>query len=346
MKPKYKVPTMDEVRALDWNGHTVVSTFSGAGGSCLGYRMAGYRVLWASEFVPAAADVYRANKAAGSHLDTRDIREVQPQDILSETGLERGQLDIFDGSPPCASFSLSGNREKNWGEVKKYSDTKQRTDDLFAEYVRLLDGLQPKVFVAENVTALAQGKAKGVFLEVMSLLRSAGYRVKCRELHSRWLGVPQSRQRLIFLGVREDLGSDPYYPDPVPQTYTLWDAIGDLEDQPAEPESSLEKYSTGREWHRLKKGEQSTRYFNLRRCHEDQPCPTILASHGSPGSASPAHPRYPRKFSIAELKRVCAFPDDFILSGPYIKQYERLGRAVPPVMMKHIASAVLTNLER
>src|SRR5437764_9968905 len=93
-KPTYKVPSMAEVAALPWNGFNAVSTFSGCGGSSLGYRMAGYRVLWASEFVEAARATYRANAAAYTILDGRDIRQVKPTDILDAIKLEPGQLDL------------------------------------------------------------------------------------------------------------------------------------------------------------------------------------------------------------------------------------------------------------
>ena len=100
-KPEYIIPSMAEVSAIDWNGYNVVSTFSGCGGSCLGYRMAGYRVAWASEFIEAAQEVYKLNHP-DSVLDVRDIREVEPEDIFDATGLGHGEIDILDGSPPCA----------------------------------------------------------------------------------------------------------------------------------------------------------------------------------------------------------------------------------------------------
>jgi len=196
-KPPYIVPSMREIEGIPQNGFCVVSTFSGCGGSCLGYRMAGFRVLWASEFIPAAQETYKANHPL-SILDTRDIRSVSPEDILSAVGMRKGEIDILDGSPPCASFSTAGKREKGWGKVKEYSDKSQRTDDLFFEYIRILRGLMPKVFVAENVSGLVKGTAKGYFIEIMRELKASGYRVKCKVLDAQWLGVPQSRQRTIF----------------------------------------------------------------------------------------------------------------------------------------------------
>lgn len=182
-KPPYRVPSMPEIVAIPWNGLTVASTFSGCGGSCLGYRMAGFKVVWANEFVPAAQDSYRANAAPDCVLDTRDIKEVSADDILAATGFKVGELDLFDGSPPCQAFSTAGKRAKGWGKDKKYEHGAcQKNETLFTEYVRLLRGLMPRVFVAENVSGLVKGVAKGYFLEILADLKASGYRVTCRVL--------------------------------------------------------------------------------------------------------------------------------------------------------------------
>lgn len=373
-KPPYVIPSMTEIAAVPWNGYNVISTFSGCGGSSLGYKMAGFRVLWANEFIPAAQEVYRLNHPH-TILDTRDIRQVTPEEILSAIGMQPGELDLLDGSPPCASFSTAGKREAHWGHAKKYSDTTQRTDDLFFEYVRLLKGIQPKVFVAENVSGLVKGTAKGYFLEILAAMKGCGYNVKARVLDAQWLGVPQMRARVIFIGVRQDLRLEPVHPTPLPYQYTVREAIpwivkqgdnggfgggamqetnrpsptigagpqagnGRFPPSLVEVETDMSKYAVGREWDKLKPGEHSDRYYMLTRAALDDACPTITQRGGAGNTASVAHPIERRKFSIAELKRICAFPDDFILTGTYAQQYERLGRAVPPVMMMHIARAI------
>jgi len=414
---------MAEVQSVKKNGLTLVSTFSGCGGSCLGFRMAGFRTLWASEFIPEARDSYRANAERRTVLDERDIREVKPEEILEAIKLKRGEIDVLEGSPPCSSFSTAGKRESSWGKVKAYSSTKQRTDDLFFEFVRLLKGLQPRAFVAENVSGLVKGVAKGFFLEILAALKGCGYAVECRLLDAQWLGVPQARQRTIFVGVREDLGLKPAFPKPLAYRYSIRDAIPWIDsveggnkapfdskgkkysinepvptiiggdtigcapfqfkvrtritgrtgphfkrvateiDEPmnaitvsdpaqtryeiehcVEPDASMERHATGREYDKIGRGRQSKKYFQLVKPRADEPCPTVTAAGGNAGLASVAHPYEKRKFSIAELKRLCSFPDDFVLTGTYAQQWERLGRSVPPLMMRAVAERIRDDI--
>ena len=384
-KPPYRVPSMQEIHTTEWNGYNVISTFSGCGGSSLGYKMAGYRVLWANEFIPAAQETYRANHP-NIILDTRDIREVSADSILNAIGMQPGELDVFDGSPPCASFSTSGKREQGWGKVKKYSDTEQRVDDLFFEYARIVKGVQPKVFVAENVSGLVKGTAKGYFLEILAALKDCGYNVQARLLDAQWLGVPQTRQRLIFVGVRNDLHLAPAYPKPLGYRYSVRDALPHIvaqgdnggfgggsmrpTDKPSptigadvktgngnfppslvevEPEAYLDGYRVGEWWDEIKPGESHPEHFNLVKLAPSKPSPTITQTMGNAKGkvkyvSNVVHPYEKRYLSIGELKRICAFPDDFTLTGTYSQQWERLGRAVPPVMMYHIAKTLQTEV--
>ncbi|MBC7819091.1 MAG: DNA cytosine methyltransferase [Planctomycetaceae bacterium] len=219
---------MADIAATPSCGYSHVSTFSGCGGSCLGFKLAGYQTLYAVEFVDEAARTYRAN-FPGVTVDQRDIRQITADDILRATGLEVGALDVLEGSPPCSSFSMAGSRAGGWGKAKRYSDDKvQRCDDLFGEFIRLLRGLKPKVVTAENVAGLTRGVAKGYFLEILSELKASGYRIAARILDASWLGVPQARQRLIFVGVRDDLNIAPVHPSPLPYQFTIRDALPHL----------------------------------------------------------------------------------------------------------------------
>jgi DNA (cytosine-5)-methyltransferase 1 len=333
---------MDEIRRIPWNGLKVVSTFSGCGGSSTGYKMAGCRVLGASEFIPVAAETYRANHP-DTYLDTNDIRTLQADKFMDAMNLQPGTLDILDGSPPCSSYSTAGKTSEGWGKAKLYSGSvKQRTDDLFDEFLRLLAAIQPRAFVVENVAGLVRGVSRGVFSEVISAMRAAGYRVACRVLDAQWLGVPQRRARTIFIGLRTDLGVAPQHPKPFPHRYTLAEALdceaGDTSD------ASIDRFAIGREWERLgRPGTQSDKYFSLVRPRLDEPCPTFTAVRH--GAAKVVHPTEKRGFTINELKRIAGFPADYVFTGTYDEQQERIGRAVPPLMMKAIALSVAAQLK-
>ena len=436
MLPNPLVPTMVEINAMPDNGLRVVSTFTGCGGSCLGFRWAGFRPLWASEFVPMAAKTYKLNHP-GVPVDSRDIRDVTPEEILDVIGLAPGELDVLEGSPPCASFSMAGKRDKKWGKVSKYSDTKQRTDDLMFEFVRILTGLQPKVFVAENVKGLVMGTAKGYFIEIFRAMEAAGYKVSCRVLDAQYLGVPQHRERAIFIGVREDLGIKPSHPKPqtvpmpladaMPWIRTVqynhipgykaenvvdedaaenisptilaggarkeaggyceatpsisaigtapphkeWVASGETADERQDAAmvdaqenvvpsilasgvnkaaglceaADISRYQTGKQWDKLKPGEKAEGSYPVKKPALDEPSDTILQSSGAyPSNPQGIHPTEKRKFTIAELRIICGFPEDFILPGTYAQQWERLGRAVPPPMMKAVAEHIRDHI--
>lgn len=351
MKPVYRVPTMADIRGIEPNGFKAVSTFAGCGGSSTGYRMAGYRMLLANEFIPAAGDTYEANMADYTILDRRDIRKVTAGSILDSIGLGYGDLDVFDGSPPCASFSMAGARAALWGAVKSYSDTEQRVDDLFGEYLRLAEGLQAKVCVAENVPGLTIGVARGFYNEIMDGFSAAGYYVEAAILEAEWLGVPQARHRLFFVAVRKDLheaGLKPAFPAPLGYYYSLQDAIPDVavgrSVMPVEPETDITKYAIGEQWEKIGGFGQSEKFFQLVRPHPEKPCPTITATAAQTGAASVVHPTEKRKFSVAELKRIGGFPDDFVLTGSYQQKVERIGRAVVPPVTMHLGRAIAERI--
>ena len=355
MKPKYKIPSMREIEAITPNGYNVVSTFSGGGGSCLGYRMAGFKVLYANEFVEEAQKTYRANHKA--FLDTRDIREVTAESILEKIGLKKGEIDLFDGSPPCCAFSVAGKREKHWNDKRAYSDGKvQKIEDLFFEYTRLLRGLQPKTFVAENVKGLILGKAKGYFKLILEEMQDCGYEVRAAVLNAKWLGVPQSRERIIFVGVRKDLVKKynvyPIHPKPFNYLYSLREAFEGVQNNEQERQELLGhglKYAWGKVLNKIPKNPKKPlsgssikdgSYFNLVRESLYFPCSTICQNNGHSHNCGNCHPLEDRKFTIAELRRITSIPDDFVLTGSFEQQWERLGRMVPPVMMYHIADTI------
>ena len=181
---------------------TLVSLFAGCGGSSLGYKQAGFDIRLAVEWDTKAADVYKRN-FDGTQMFVGDIADLTDEQALEITGLQPGELDVMDGSPPCQGFSTAGQR--------KFDDSRNR---LFEEYVRLLNLFRPKMLVMENVSGLRKGKMKLMFAEMTLALKEAGYRISCRELNAWWYGVPQDRRRLIWVGVRDDLDMEPGHPEP------------------------------------------------------------------------------------------------------------------------------------
>ena len=344
---KYKIETVQELKDLTGGGRhkfEVVSLFAGGGGSSIGYRMAGGKVLAVNEFIPEAVATYSANWP-DTKVINGDIRGITAQDVLNEIGKQPGELDVLDGSPPCSAFSAAGAREKNWGKTKKYSDASQaNVEDLFFDYIRILDGVKPKVFIAENVAGIGKGAAKGYLNEIIREMRRCGYTVVCKVLNAKWLGVPQSRPRAIFIGVRNDIWRKEYegktHPTPSDKIVTLAEAFAGLAVTDRDlKETNIEKYATYLELKKLGPGGQSKKYFQLCKANKDDVSGCITATAGALSAAAVRHWDN-RAFSVSEVKRIMSVPDDYILTGDYSQRVERLGRMVAPLMYK----AVMLNL--
>ncbi len=331
------------------NGMRCVSLFSGGGGSDVGTELAGFETVYASEFIPAARATYLRN-FPNVFLDSRDVRDVKPEEILSRFAMRPGDLDLLTGSPPCAGFSelvrKNTRRQDRWGKENEYSGTKQRTDDLFVELLRIVEGLRPKAVIAENVESMVEGEARGFFVETMRRFREIGYDAKAAVVDARWLGVAQSRKRLFIVAYRNDLGISPSFPKPIRKELKLKEALAGLPRDPlGEAECSFVGMAIEKVWMGLLRGQhRSDKYFGLYRSHWDRPANALTAASGKIGGASISHPDFPRKFTVPELKRICSFPDDFVLEGTYQEQVERLGRAVPPAVMRAVAEIVARDL--
>jgi DNA (cytosine-5)-methyltransferase 1 len=312
----------------------VVSTFSGCGGSSLGYKLAGGKVLLAVEWDDNAAQTYKKNFPQTS-LWHGDISKLSVEKILSLTGLEPGELDIFDGSPPCQGFSTTGKRNLT-----------DNRNQLFKQYCRLLKGLQPKCFIMENVSGMVKGNMKFIFVEILKELKACGYQVKAKLLNAKNYGVPQSRQRMIFIGVRKDLGIEPSHPIGSTKIITVRQALKDCpEGERISPTSSFFKKTLPR----LKEGEKMAdyhpkkSYFSSFRIKWNVPCPTICKTFVK-NRTMLFHPSINASLSIEEVKRLSSFPDDFQFIGKFEEQWARMGNCVPPLFMKAIATHIHENI--
>lgn len=309
----------------------VISTFAGAGGSSLGYKWAGGKVLAAVEWDENAVQTYRLNHK-GTHVLHRDIATVTAQELLDLTGLKVGELDIFDGSPPCQGFSTAGKRQID-----------DPRNSLFKEYVRLLRGLQPKCFVMENVSGMVKGHMKHVFAIAMRELKASGYQVKCQLMNAKYFGVPQSRQRVIFIGVRNDLGMQPSYPEPCTKIATVKHAWLGVQDDG----TGNRVKPTTKIWQNMrsvKPGMGEPGHFSHQRLHFDKPSPTIRKAMNGIAHMQYWHPSEHRVITVAECKRIGSFPDAFQFVGTPANVWERIGNSVPPMFMQSIASHIYTHI--
>jgi len=391
---KYTPYTLDDVnKASAQNKFNVISTFAGGGGSSTGYRLGGGKILCINEFVEEARNTYHENYPE-TPIIPDDIKKITGKDFLKASGLDVGELDILDGSPPCSAFSMAGSVSHNkvqetvtdlfgneheyrvsgkhsdgWKSTKNYSDGKkvENIEDLFFEFLRVAKEIQPKVIIGENVTGLTMGEAKEYFNKILKEFENIGYDVSAQILNSVNFGVPQTRRRVIFIAVRQDVTSAvgltflniasifpegnndvislgeafeglEYDQEEVDYLIKRWTASAHYKDTVALMPKDPKKVLTGADYH--PKGH----HFNVKRCSRFKPAPTLTATGAAETGAGGCHWSEPRKFTIAELKRMTSLPDDFILTGKHSQKAERCGRMVPPLMMKAVAEAVYTNI--
>ena len=180
----------------------VFSCFACGGGSTMGYKLAGFNHLGGVEIDPPIADVYKENHNP-KYLFLQDIRDFNKRTDLPT---ELYSLDLLDGSPPCSTFSMAGSREKAWNKEKVFREgqAKQTLDDLVFVYCDTIIKLQPKVFLLENVKGIIQGNAKVYSKAIVRKMTKAGYTVQVFCLNAASMGVPQKRERVFFIGHKNE----------------------------------------------------------------------------------------------------------------------------------------------
>ena len=311
----------------------------------MGYSMAGYRELLAVEWDDNAVATFKLNfpEVPVYH---GDIARLSVEECLKLAGVQPGELDLLDGSPPCQGFSTAGKRILD-----------DPRNQLFREYVRLLRGLKPKVFVMENVSGMVKGKMKLVFAEILRELKASGYRVSARLMNAMYFNVPQSRQRMIFIGVREDLGIEPSHPKgesrPVTVRYA-WQGIEKEEgDKLRGPALEIAPYvppggnNGGGKYSKRIRG--TTSGFGFSRLSWNKPACTLPKL--SLLSSSPiVHPDKDERISIGQAKRLASFPDEYQMIGDFKEKWARIGNSVPPLFLKsialHIRQEILSNARK
>ena len=345
------------------NKFNVISTFAGGGGSSTGYRLAGGKILCINEFVKEARNTYHENYPNTPILPD-DIKELEGKDLLEAANVGAGEVDILDGSPPCSAFSMAGSVVQGgghgvgFGKVKKYSDDKkvENIEDLFFEFIRVAKDIQPKVIVGENVSGLLMGEAKNYYWRITNAFENIGYNVSSMLLDASHYGVPQTRKRVIFIAVREDvadaigltaLNIAGLFPEKNSEVVTCGNAFTDLEYDNKEIDHLLERFTHGRHYETAEKMPLDPKkvltgcdyhpkghHFNMKRISRFKPGPTITASGGC------IHWTELRRLALCETRRIMSLPEDFKLTGKWEQKSERMGRMVPPLMMKAIADSI------
>jgi DNA-cytosine methyltransferase len=359
-----------EVSAGGANGRfSVGSLFAGAGGSSMGYQLAGGQVRFAVEFGPNACASYRRNNPS-TRVEQRNIRDILSEDggverLLARCCLRPGELDFLDASPPCTEFSLAGAGIGDQTVPKFHSGVEQTgVATLPFAYAKFVHLAQPKVSVMENVTGLAIRSPELLERIVQALRLDEGrraYYVNWRILSAGDHGVAQARKRVIIISVRKDvaervgIGSDEkildLFPKPLRGMVNIRSAFEGLK-QTAEDEwpyfrsirpSQLPRLlrqlpKCPRKVQRLK---NAVTNFTLSRCSWDRPAPTLTIAGQKPNGFSGAiHPELDRKFTVPELKRLFGLPDDFILTGTIEQKVECICNMVPPLLIKSVAESI------
>jgi DNA (cytosine-5)-methyltransferase 1 len=281
------------------------------------------------------ASVYKTNHNP-KHLFVEDLRKFNERDNLPD---ELFDLDILDGSPPCSTFSICGSREKAWGKKKKFREgqAEQVLDDLVFVYVETIKKLRPKVFILENVKGIIQGNARSYSKNIVKQLKDIGYKTQIFLLNSASMGVPQRRERVFFVGLREDIKK------PVlklsfnekPITYGEIDhykgrSIG--EDTLFKKRWDLRIKSDKRISDICKRTENKDTSFNTYLAHKDNVFSTVTS-----GGDFIKHHIF-EGVSNKEFMQIGSFPMDYDfkkLDPKYL-----IGMSVPPVMIAQIADQI------
>ena len=339
------------------NKYKVMDLFSGAGGFLLGFEKEGFDIILSTDFDEDCEKVHKINRPNIPFVRA-DIRTLSNEKIDE---LLNGQtVDVLIGGPPCQGFSTIGNRVSSDPERRTKYDPR---NDLFREYIRILNHLQPKVFVMENVKGIKTRDGGTIFEEIQRQFKETGYDFNCITLNAADYGVPQYRERVFFYGTR--IGVDFEAPIPThgenrnPYNIVL-DAIGDLANKGEEVsnhvplkhgEKNIRRYQLIPEGGRLPENDLPADLYRknfgntFKRLDRNKPSLTMVPGH----NAFPIHPWLDRCLTVREAARIQTFQDDYIFSGRRDKQCMQVGNAVPVQLANAWAKqvkGVLDNYEK
>lgn len=326
----------------------LVSLFSGCGGMDKGFEDAGYHRVWANDFDSGAQAVFKLNLG---EIDGRDITQVPVDDIP--------ECDIITAGFPCQPFSNAGNRRGVYDE----------RGELYLECLRIIESKKPRAVLFENVKGLLSSKhqsGKKLIEVIKEDLEKLGYRVNYKVVNASDYGVPQNRERMIFVALRDDLGKTFVFP-PVQEDKSkltlrnILDIPKDVPNQsfwPYSPQAQtmIEQIPEGGSWKNIPYENLSPRFQRIRddmkryhapnfyrRFSRDEINGTITAS-AQPENCGITHPTENRRYTIREIARIQTFPDNFMFIDGTLKDivamYKVIGNAVPCHLAEVIASSI------
>ncbi len=333
--------------------YSSIELFAGAGGLALGLEQAGFEHIGLVEFDKSAADTLRKNRPNWNVL-CEDIAETASRDLEKEFGIKKYELDLLSGGAPCQSFSYAGKR-------LGLDDTR---GTMFYHYATFLHKLQPKVFLFENVRGLLTHDNKKTYKTILDIFEQEGYTTYHEVLNAWDYGVPQKRERLITIGIRNDLAEKCAFSFPKAHDYKPVVADVKLDVNPSKEECSYYSEAKAKVFSLVPAGgywrdidpEVAKEYMKtcwdmgggrtgiLRRIGLDEPSLTVLTNPGMK-QTDRCHPLEVRPFSYRENARFQTFPEEWEFCGKLSEKYKQVGNAVPVKLAKEIGVEIIKALK-
>lgn len=331
--------------------YTSIELFAGAGGLALGVEKAGFNTLGLIEYDKDAADTLKKNRPNWNVIND-DIANISCLDLEKYFSIKKGELDLLSGGAPCQAFSYAGKR----------LGLEDARGTLFYHYALFLEKLQPKMFLFENVRGLLTHDHGKTYSTMLDIFTKAGYTIDKQVLNAWNYGVPQKRERLITIGIRNDLVGKTEYRFPKAHSYkpVLRDVLLDCPDGPGVPYGEkkrkiFELVPAGGYWRDIDPAiakeymkscwdMEGGRTGILRRMSLDEPSLTVLTSP-SQKQTERCHPLEARPFTVRENARCQTFPDDWEFCGNVSAQYKQVGNAVPVNLAYDIAREIVHSLD-
>ncbi|MEL6402969.1 MAG: DNA (cytosine-5-)-methyltransferase [Chloroflexota bacterium] len=321
---------------------TSIELFAGAGGMALGFENAGFQSLMLNEVDKYAAETLRINRSDWYVIED-DVRQLEFAEY-------EGQVDVVAGGFPCQAFSYAGHS-------RGFDDTR---GTLFFDFARCVKQVRPKIALGENVRGLVRHDKGRTLKTMVKVLEDLGYRVEYRVLKAQFHDVPQKRERLILIGVREDLDMSIYFPKENNYILSLREAFTDIPQSdgasyPKRKEEILSHVPAGGYWKDLpedlaKEYMKKSYYLGggktgmARRLAWEEPSLTLTCSPAQKQTER-CHPEETRPLTVREYARLQTFPDDWGFSGSVSQQYKQIGNAVPVNLAYHVGRCLIGMLE-